>query len=462
MPLAELLPPDSTRILTAIAVAAGYIGLCGNAVLGRRRQKRTADPSDAGAPDAGTLLVVYASQTGFAEELARRTAGRVAAAGIACRLMPVSALDAATLATAGRALFILSTTGEGDAPDHAAGFARRVLDGPADLGQLRYGLLALGDRSYRRFCAFGLAVDDWLGRQGAVPLFPPIEVDDGDPAALERWQAALAMIGVVPEQPAAWVEEAQYRPWRLVERRVLNPGSAEHPAFHIAFRPQDGTTDWVAGDLARIAIAAADADGRTPHRDYSIASIPADGRLELLVRLARRPDGTAGLGSGWLTQELAVGDTALLQIRRNAGFHAPDDTRPLILIGNGTGLAGLRAHLKARAARGLDRNWLLFGERSRAGDYFHREEIEGWRRSGVIARLDLAFSRDQDERIYVQHRLRAAAADLTRWVADGAAILVCGSADGMAPAVHAVLTDVLGAESLERLAEDGRYRRDVY
>lgn len=460
MPLAELLPPDGDRILTAIAVAAGYVGFCGNVVRSHLRRSRAAPATGVADGDA-PILVLHASQTGFADAIAHQTAAALDKAGIANRPLPLSDVDGSLLAGSDRVLFILSTTGEGDAPDMAAGFLRRVLATEPDLGGLRYGMLALGDRSYRHFCAFGRTVDGWLARQGAAALFPLIEVDDGDAAALERWRAALAGIGA-DAGPARWGDQPPFTPWRLAERRLLNPGNPDHPAFHVALVPLDERPQWQAGDLARIAVGDPDAAEGLPHRDYSIASIPGDGRLELLVRQMRHPDGRLGLGSGWLTEGLAPGDRLAVQVRRNPGFHAPEDDRALVLIGNGTGMAGLRAHLKARAAAGRGRNWLLFGERTRAHDYFHRAEIEEWQRSGAIARLDLAFSRDQEERIYVQHRLRAAAADLARWVADGAAILVCGSADGMAPAVADVLRDVLGAEPLERLAEEGRYRRDVY
>lgn len=168
------------------------------------------------------------------------------------------------------------------------------------------------------------------------------------------------------------------------------------------------------------------------------------------------------MGSGWLTEHASLGGEVSVRIRENRGFHPPDDERPLILIGNGTGLAGLRAHIKARAAAGWHRNWLLFGERTASCDFFHRDEIDAWRQSGVLSRVDVAFSRDQAESLYVQHRLRSAAAELRDWVAEGASIYVCGSLQGMASGVAAALQDVLGAEALEQLAEDGRYRRDVY
>lgn len=197
-------------------------------------------------------------------------------------------------------------------------------------------------------------------------------------------------------------------------------------------------------------------------REYSIASIASDGVLELIVRQERHPDGSLGVGSGWLTEHAAIGSAISLRLRRNSGFHLPEAPVPLILLGNGTGLAGLRSLLKARIADGQQRNWLLFGERTLAHDYLCRDELQGWLASGDLALLDLAFSRDQEEKIYVQDRLRESADVLRKWLADGAAIYVCGSLQGMATGVDQALVDILGSEVVERLIEQGRYRRDVY
>ncbi|KPY84122.1 Iron-uptake factor [Pseudomonas syringae pv. spinaceae] len=180
------------------------------------------------------------------------------------------------------------------------------------------------------------------------------------------------------------------------------------------------------------------------------------------MRQEVHPDGSLGLGSGWLTEHAALDSTVSLRVRRNSSFHLPAEPVPLILLGNGTGLAGLRSLLKARIAQGQTRNWLLFGERNRAHDFHCGAELEGWLESGALARLDLAFSRDQAEKIYVQDRLREAAAELRVWLDDGAAIYICGSLLGMAAGVDQVLHEVLGAAVVSELIEQGRYRRDVY
>jgi len=151
-----------------------------------------------------------------------------------------------------------------------------------------------------------------------------------------------------------------------------------------------------------------------------------------------------------------------MRLLSNDNFALAGNDAPAILIGNGSGLAGLRSHLRARVRHNQTRNWLLFGERQRRHDFHYQSEIEQWQRDGMLERLDLAFSRDQTERIYVQDKLREAADVLRAWVADGAVIYICGSLNGMAAGVEAAITDILGAAALQDLIEQGRYRRDVY
>ncbi len=453
----EVLDPQTRRYAAAGAVALAWIAfsglIAGREALRRRAQRREAAALARGAGEP--ILVAFASQTGFAEELAHATAKALTAGGAPVTLRELSAVTAADLTAAHRALFVVSTTGEGDAPDPARAFIRDVMSAEPDLSGLRYGVLALGDKTYAQYCAFGRSLDAWLAQHGATPKFARVEVDDGDEAALQTWRDHLAAV-TGHSQAADWAPPA-YGAWRLAQRRLLNPGSPGGEAWQVRLEPADGPVDWSAGDIFEVVPQAV-----ATTRDYSIASLPADGGVELIVRLVQTPDGQLGLGSGWLCRLAPEGATMQGRVRTNRSFHAPDTDAPLILIGAGTGLAGLRAHIKARAARGRHRNWLLFGERTLAHDYFLRDEIEAWKASGVLQRLDLAFSRDQAERIYVQDRLRDRADAVRAWVADGASLLVCGSLEGMSQEVHAALTDILGATGLEALTDAGRYRRDVY
>jgi sulfite reductase (NADPH) flavoprotein alpha-component len=435
----------------ALLLSASYLAMCA----GYLRAARSRSALDTAPAD---WLVVYASQTGSAEILARRSAGLLSTGGLAARAACISNLDEASLRAATRILFIASTYGEGDAPDTAARFAGRLMAAGADLAHLHYAVLALGDRSYANFCGFGRALDAWLSKAGATPLFERIDVDRNDAAALENWQHHLGRLAGTDDAPD-W-EAPAYGDWRILERELLNPGSLGAPLYRLALAPADGAMPaWEAGDLAQVS---APADPGHP-REYSIASVPSDGRLELLVRLQRRNDGSPGAASGWLCEGAANDDTVHLRIRAHQRFRLGDNARrPMLLIGNGSGLAGLRGLLRARIGLGVRENWLLFGERNSAHDFLLRGELEGWQASGWLDKLDLAFSRDQQERVYVQDLLRAQADAVRAWVGRGAAIYVCGSLQGMAGGVHEALDEILGSAALDDLGAEGRYRRDVY
>ncbi|SEL76763.1 sulfite reductase (NADPH) flavoprotein alpha-component [Pseudoxanthomonas sp. GM95] len=501
-------PPRPQRWIGAGLSLAAYVAFTGW-ILWRARAPRAETLTE--QIDAETVLVAHASQTGYAIELALRTAQSLREGGIEVRVRSLASLDLATLAHYRRVLFVVSTTGEGDPPDLALGFVRDVLAHPAALAPLQYAVLALGDATYAQYCAFGRQLDDWLRRHGATPLFDRVEVDNADDAALRHWQHHLALLAGYADL-RDW-RAPSYEAWTLQERRLLNPGSLGGPVYHLALTPPADMPHWQAGDLVEIgprhaptrvaqwlqqqaldattsvlveqtpmllaqALAArqlpdAPAPGVTPqtlvetlpplpHREYSIASLPADGALHLLVRRMQRPDGSPGLASGWLCDHATPGASIALRLRANPNFHPPAPDVPLILIGNGTGIAGLRALLKSRIAAGARRNWLLFGERQRAHDVYHGDELSTWHAQGWLERLDLAFSRDETPRLYVQDALRRAASDLQRWIAEGAAVYVCGSLDGMAPGVDAVLQDTLGEAEVDTLRAQGRYRRDVY
>ncbi len=502
---------------TVIAAYAGFVGLFGSS---HRRLTATTTTTVASseAADDANWLVVYASQFGQAESLALRTADSLQQAGQSVQVLSIADLDASMLHAAQQALFIASTTGEGDAPDPAANFVRDCMtSGSTRLERLRYGVLALGDSDYRQFCAFGHRIDAWLRSTGAQPLFVLVEVDDGDTGAVRHWQYLLSQLCGAVDQPD-WTPHA-YRQWKLQSRRHLNAGSPGGPVFDVQLTP-DNLADlhWQAGDVAeigprhgpaaveawleavgltadsvvtrtdskgpqrllisqlaassRLPLAAtmrgksdqevADELEALPHRAYSIASTPTEGCLRLLVRQVQYDDGALGLGSGWLTAHSSIREAIDLRIRRNPGFHAPEDDRPLILIGNGTGLAGLRALLQERISAGRHRNWLLFGERSSTHDDHYGDELRAWHDGGCIERIDTAFSRDQPTRHYVQGLISERSNELQEWLNQGAAVYVCGSLKGMAPAVDSALAAIVGAQSLATMAADGRYRRDVY
>jgi sulfite reductase alpha subunit-like flavoprotein len=145
----------------------------------------------------------------------------------------------------------------------------------------------------------------------------------------------------------------------------------------------------------------------------------------------------------------------------------------MIMVGPGTGIAPFRAFLEERRATGATgRNWLFFGDQRRSTDFLYAEELEAMAQDGFLTRLDLAFSRDQSEKVYVQDRMRTAGAELWRWLEEGGHFYVCGDAKRMAKDVEAALLEIVqthgsrspeqAMEYLEALRAAGRYQRDVY
>ena len=494
---------DPTRLLLVAGLGVSYGLVCLMPYLRHRRKRLAAQRAKAEAAASPTpgWIVAYASQTGNAEALAEQTLATLRLAGIAAQLSELSELDADDLRRAERILFLVSTYGEGDAPDTAAAFAGRLMTAEVALPRLHYAVLALGDSAYAQFCGFGRALDGWLQRQGAQSLFPRIEVDRSADAAIAQWRQQLSHLAGTSDAPD-W-SGPSFGDWQLRARTLLNPGSAGAPLYHLELVPlaaglsdglpdalpntlpdassnalpnrqPDALPDWQSGDLVQVA---APADPSHP-REYSIASIPADGAVQLLVRLHSHPDGSHGVASGWLTRQLEIGETVQLRLRQHRRFRLEGNARrPLILIGNGSGIAGLRGHLRARALAGEGRNWLLFGERNSAHDFHYRDELEALHRAGRLD-IDLVWSRDGGAAgaavgdaapavvpavpRYVQDLLPAQADKLRAWLADGAAIYVCGSLDGMAAGVDLALEQIVGRDALDALVAEKRYQRDVY
>ncbi len=420
----------------------------------RREAKQQANLKTVPLAQADTVIV-YASQNGSAERLAWLTGQILQDTDRAISLTGLGELTPEQLADKSLILLIASTFGEGEAPDSARRFVKHleaVVDFKPDL---QFAVLALGDRHYEHFCTFGLALDNWMRQSGATALQPCTTVDKLNPKNLQAWQNLLIQLGGNREVSLI----AEPDEWRLTERTLLNPGSQGMPTYHLCFEPANAkTVDWQAGDLVELTLK----DNQTTEtRQYSIASIPETGGLQLLVRQVRFENNTLGKGSGFLTDSLTHGQTAYLTIQSHSAFHLDTNhSGPLILIGNGTGLAGLRAHLQQRIQHGHYQNWLLFGERNQASDFYYQDELNDWLKNGQLEKLTTAFSREQEG--YVQDKLREAGEEIQSWVQQGAVILVCGSADTMAKAVDDALQSILSPNDYQTLLAHNGYLRDIY
>ncbi|MEJ7579511.1 PepSY domain-containing protein [Acinetobacter baumannii] len=483
--------------------------------LKRRKQKKltqAARQSLAGHyidQNAKPWLITYATQTGVAEQLAWSTATSLQEAHQPVQVKSVQQLTEADLQQHEQILFVISTYGTGEAPDLASNFAKKLLKTNLKLQHIKYAVLALGSKEYPdTYCSFGHTVDEWLKNNGAKALFDIIEVDNVNPADIQNWNQALVKATKL-DLHAVNIEKV-FDNWTLQQRDLLNPNSLGQPAYNIELTASHEAV-WQAGDIAEIqpgnsperinkflqhhhilknavvdslqvsiekALWNKDLTGEIepfanldhlleqlptlPTREYSIASIPSQQVLRLVVRQQYDESGDLGLGSGWLTQHTEINQNVALRIRTNESFHLIDDNRPIICIGNGTGIAGLMSLLHTRTRHNYTENWLIFGERQRAHDFFYASTIEAWQTMGMLKRLDLAFSRDQEQRVYVQDIIRQNAAELVNWIERGAVLYVCGSIEGMASGVDQALIHILGEEQVDELRQQGRYRRDVY
>lgn len=270
-------------------------------------------------------------------------------------------------------------------------------------------------------------------------------------AASGRCAALLELLA--PEQQAQLEEYVYDR--GLIDLLIEYPGVIEDPAGLVALLP------------------------KLMPRLYSISSSPAAhaGQVHATVAVVRyhahhRERG--GVCSTLFADRAAVSDRLPIYIQPNKKFKLPaDPDAPMIMIGPGTGIAPFRGFLHERRALGhKGKNWLFFGERSATTDFLYREELEAMRADGHLARLDTAFSRDQDRKIYVQDRILENAGTFWRWLQDGATVYVCGDAARMAKDVHSALCTVVekaggmgpdqAQEYVDRLKDQHRYHRDVY
>lgn len=213
-------------------------------------------------------------------------------------------------------------------------------------------------------------------------------------------------------------------------------------------------------------------------RYYSVASSRRahPDAVHLLVGILRYPLGQrerTGVFSGQIAERTALGAALPAFVHPAASFNLCPHDRDLIMIGPGTGVAPFRGFLQERAAAGATgKAWLFFGDRNRATDFVYASDWQRWLDDGTLNRLDVAFSRDQAQKVYVQHRIVAEGARVWQWVQGGATIYVCGDAQRMAPDVHRALVEVFvkhgglsqtaAADTLRRMEDSGQYQRDVY
>jgi anaerobic selenocysteine-containing dehydrogenase/sulfite reductase alpha subunit-like flavoprotein len=318
-------------------------------------------------------------------------------------------------------------------------------------------------------------VEEMLGLTGLDAAAPVVldgvtrPLHDALRTGLDLGRPTPALLRFVADRTTRAAGDDLRRVLRAGDRAALDAWTWDRGVVDVvAAHPLDATPqEWV------------DALRTLQPRAYSISSSPLvdPARVRLTVSVVRwagptgRPRG--GTCSTYLADAAPDAEVAV-HVQPSAHFRPPSDPdAPAVMIGPGTGVAPFVGFLAEREAGGhRGDSWLVFGEQHAATDFWYRDELDAWRTSGVLTRLDTAFSRDQRQKVYVQDRLREHARDLWSWLERGAHVYVCGDARRMAPDVDAALREVVAREGglaepdaaayVRRLAAERRYVRDVY
>lgn len=544
----------------------------------------------AAAEPAGSLTIIYGSQTGNAKGIAVAYQAKASEAGIPATVVSMADYKPRQIKNETHVAIVVSTHGEGEAPDDAVELHEFLGSKKAPkLPNLKYAVLGLGDTSYEFFCQTAKDFDTRLATLGATAVIERVDCDVDYDSAAAKWQDDIlakikddltAKTTQVPVAAAAntasvasiYTKKNPFSGTLLASQKITGRDSVKD-IRHIEISLEDSGIQYQAGDalgvyflndadvVARIigaygldanatvtvadgslslsdaltekceltlayptfikALADSTQDAgltelladKTALREYlvprqivdiaidypvaitaqqlvdacrpltarlySIASSQAEVEDEVHLTVALVEYEAHGFihqggASGYLSKRLEEGAAVKVYVENNDNFRLPaDPNTPVIMVGPGTGIAPFRAFMQERDAQGAEgKNWLFFGNPNFTQDFLYQTEWQGYVKSGLLSKVSLAFSRDQAEKIYVQHRLVEQGAQVFEWLEQGAHFYVCGDANHMAKDVEQALLDIYqthgkqtadeAKKSLLALRKAKRYQKDVY
>ncbi|EDQ02111.1 assimilatory sulfite reductase (NADPH) flavoprotein subunit [Shewanella benthica] len=539
---------------------------------------------------AQTITILYGSQTGNGRGVASELAAKAQAQGYAVNLASMGDYKVRQLKQETILLAVVSTHGEGEAPDDAIELHKFLASKRAPkLANLNYSVLALGDSSYEFFCQTGKDFDDRLSALGAKSLQALVECDVDYESAAQLWQESVleavkplietSGASVVPLSgsgiPGVAVSEfTKQKPYtaELLVSQKLTGRESDRDVRHVEIDLGESGLSYQAGDalgvwftnaaslveelLTKLSLDGDEAvtvgkdalslkqaliekkeltqiypglvkdwaalsgnaellsisddkeltrqfvrnnqlaDLVTTYRAevtstqllamlrpitprlYSIASSQSEVESEVHLTVAlvedEREGGARFGGASQFLAQAQEGQEVKVYVEPNKHFRLPENPEtPVIMVGPGTGIAPFRAFMQERAAQGIEGNsWLIFGNPHFEQDFLYQTEWQQYLQDGSLSRIDLAFSRDQAHKIYVQHRIAEQGEELWKWLESGAHFYICGDAERMAKDVHQALLDIavkFGGKTeeeaeayFEQLRSDKRYQKDVY
>lgn len=422
-------------------------------------------------------LVVYASQTGTAEKIARAKAAALSQQE-QTSVVSMASLKLNTLSSVSKVIFVVSTYGEGEPPDAGRTFSKALKKASSNqsdyLSHLSFEVVGLGDKQYAAFCQFAVTLFDNISALGARALSPLTTLDSGK-------GEHLSLLGALPQD-----EQHPTHAFTLKNRVQLNEvksASGEvsnEPSNHSESKAstspglfglslyvdhsnqtQELHEQWEAGDVLEVLIPQ-QAGEPIVSRSYTIASVPQEHDVKLVVRQLVKDNGQLGLGSGLLTRSLPVSQSVQAYIRKNTSAIIADTMCPLLLIAAGSGIAGVRAQLAKRALlENAGPVWIFFGERNPAQDDVLDKTLSPFQNSDCIFKKSVIFSR-QENGGYVQQRLVEQRDEVKSFLGDTGQVYVCGHFEGMGQGVDKALRSILEEQAYNALADEGRYHRDLY